>query len=63
MREHHLELNHPAFVFDPYPTLAELREHLPVFYDPVWKKMFFTRYEDIATLLRGFSVWPSSGFS
>lgn len=52
MREHHLDLNHPAFVFDPYPALAELREHLPVFYDPVWKKVFFTRYEDIAALLR-----------
>ena len=52
MREHHLDLNHPAFVFNPYPTLAELRESLPVFYDPVWKKVFFTRYEDIAALLR-----------
>lgn len=52
MREHHLDLNHPAFVFDPYPTLAELRERLPVFYDPVWKKVFFTRYDDIAALLR-----------
>ena len=52
MREHHLDLNHPAFVFDPYPTLGELRESLPVFYDPVWKKVFFTRYEDIAALLR-----------
>ena len=52
MHEHHLDLNHSAFVFDPYPTLAELRAHLPVFYDPVWKKMFFTRYEDIAALLR-----------
>jgi len=52
VREHHLDLNHPAFVFDPYPTLGELRESLPVFYDPVWKKVFFTRYEDIAALLR-----------
>jgi unspecific monooxygenase len=52
MREHHLDLNDPAFVYDPYPTLAELRERLPVFYDPVWKKVFFTRYDDIAALLR-----------
>jgi len=52
MREHHLDLNDPAFVFDPYPTLAELREYLPVFYDPVWRKVFFTRYDDIAALLR-----------
>jgi unspecific monooxygenase len=52
MREHHLDLNDPAFVFDPYPTLAEFRERLPIFYDPVWKKVFFTRYDDIAALLR-----------
>ena len=52
MREHHLDLNDPAFVFDPYPALAELRERLPIFYDPVWKKVFFTRYDDIAALLR-----------
>ena len=52
MREHHLDLNDPAFVFDPYPALAELRERLPTFYDPVWKKVFFTRYDDIAALLR-----------
>lgn len=50
--EYHLALNDPAFVFDPYPLLADLRERLPVFYDPVWKKLFFTRYDDIAALLR-----------
>lgn len=52
MQEYHLDLNHPDFVFDPYPLLAELRENVPVFYDPVWNKAFFTRYDDIATLLR-----------
>jgi len=52
MQEHHLDLNDPAFVYDPYPTLAGLRERLPVFYDPVWQKVFFTRYDDIAALLR-----------
>ncbi|MBI3976375.1 MAG: cytochrome P450 [Armatimonadetes bacterium] len=50
--EFHLDLNHPPFVYDPYPQLAELRETLPVFFDPVWNKVFFTRYEDIAALLR-----------
>jgi unspecific monooxygenase len=49
---YHLNINDPAFVYDPYPKLAELRERLPVFFDPVWKKIFFLRYEDIATLLR-----------
>jgi unspecific monooxygenase len=52
MREFHLDLNAPTFVFDPYPLLAELRERLPVFFDPVWNKVFFTRYDDIAALLR-----------
>lgn len=52
MREYHLDLNHPAFVFDPYPVLAELRANLPVFFDPVWHKVFFSRYDDIAALLR-----------
>src|SRR3954471_2417450 len=52
MQELHLDLNDPAFVRDPYPRLAELRERLPVFYDPVWKMVFFTRYDDIAALLR-----------
>ncbi|MCS7069551.1 MAG: cytochrome P450 [Meiothermus sp.] len=52
MQTHHLNINDPAFVYDPYPTLAHLREHLPVFYDEVWKKIFFLRYEDIANLLR-----------
>mgnify|MGYP005850289997 CR=1 FL=1 len=52
MRTYHLSINDPAFVYDPYPTLARLREDLPVFYDEVWKKIFFLRYEDIASLLR-----------
>jgi len=52
LREYHLDLNHPEFVYDPYPQLAELRDTLPVFFDPVWNKVFFTRYDDIAALLR-----------
>ncbi len=52
LAEFHLDLNDPAFVSDPYPQLAELRERRPVFFDPVWNKVFFTRYDDIAQLLR-----------
>lgn len=52
MKEYHLDLNDPAFVADPYPLLAELRESTPIFYDEPWRKIFFTRYEDIAALLR-----------
>ena len=29
-----------------------MREERPIFYEPRWKKLFFTRYEDIAFLLR-----------
>jgi unspecific monooxygenase len=52
MQCYHLNINDPAFIYDPYPTLAHLRENLPVFYDEVWNKIFFLRYEDIAHLLR-----------
>ena len=52
LREFHLDLNNPEFVYDPYPLLADLRESIPVFYDPAWKKVFFTRYDHIAALLR-----------
>jgi cytochrome P450 len=52
MLEHHLNLNDPNFIRDPYPTFEELREGPGVFFDPVWKKLFFTRYEDIAALLK-----------
>lgn len=52
MRTFHLNLKAPAFVYDPYPILAELRETLPVFYDEGWNKVFFLRYDDISALLR-----------
>lgn len=47
-----IDLNHPDFIFDPYPLLAELRNQTPIFWEPRWRKLFFTRYEDIAFLLR-----------
>ncbi|MBB6098005.1 unspecific monooxygenase [Deinobacterium chartae] len=46
------DLNAPAFVQNPYPTLAGLREQTPAFFEPTWNKVFFTRYEDISTILR-----------
>lgn len=52
MQTHHLDINDPAFIYDPYPTLTHLRENLPIFYDEVWNKVFFLRYEDISSLLR-----------
>lgn len=47
-----LDLNDPAFIRNPYPLLADLREQTPIFWEPRWRKLFFTRYEDIAFLLR-----------
>jgi unspecific monooxygenase len=47
-----LEVHDPAFVRDPYPRLAELRDTTPVFYDPVLDKVFLTRYEDVSSTLR-----------
>jgi cytochrome P450 len=52
MLEHHLNLNDPSFIQNPYPTLEDLRERQPVFRDPVWKKVFFTRHQDISALLK-----------
>jgi cytochrome P450 len=52
MHEHHLNLNDPTLIHNPYPSLEMLREGPGVFFDPVWKKVFFTRYEDIALLLK-----------
>lgn len=52
MLERELDLNDPNFIFNPYPLLTELREQTPIFYEPRWGKLFFTRYADIAFLLR-----------
>jgi cytochrome P450 len=52
MKHLHLELNDPAFILNPYPKLEELRESTAVFWDEVWQKTFFLRYDDISSLLR-----------
>ena len=52
MIERELDLNDPAFIRNPYGLLAELREQTPIFWEPRWRKLFFTRYADIACLLR-----------
>ena len=49
---YHLDLNRPEFIADPYPELAALRQERPVFLDEAWNKVFFTRYSDIAHLLK-----------
>ena len=52
MIKRHFDINAPEFIADPYPLLAEFREGTPIFYDEEWHKIFFTRYEDIAALLK-----------
>src|SRR5262249_6936348 len=42
----------PAFLVDPYPELARLRESAPVFYDEGWERWFVTRHEDVRSCLR-----------
>ena len=49
---HHLDLNRPEFISNPYLELAMLRHKKPVFLDETWNKIFFTRYSDIAHLLK-----------
>ncbi|WP_019584862.1 cytochrome P450 [Deinococcus apachensis] len=52
MPEFTLPLGDPAFVRDPYPLLARLRGETAAFRDPALGRVFLTRYEDIAALLR-----------
>ena len=47
-----LDVRDPAFIRNPYPRLAELREQTALFYEPTLEKIFLTRYEQISTTLR-----------
>jgi len=41
-----------AFIADPYPVYADLREHEPVHYDGATDHWLISRYEDVNRLLR-----------
>jgi cytochrome P450 len=47
-----LTVGDPAFIRDPYPRLAELRDRTPIFYEPLLDKIFLTRYDDVSMTLR-----------
>ena len=47
-----MDVGSPAFIRDPYPRLAELRETTPIFYEPTLDKIFLTRYDDVSATLR-----------
>lgn len=42
----------PEFREDPYRVYALLRRHRPVFHDERWNLTFFSRHEDVASILR-----------
>src|SRR5690349_22027506 len=42
----------PAFLADPYPRLAELREATPLFYDERLERWFVTRHAEVRACLR-----------
>ena len=42
----------PAFLANPYPTYARLREQQPIFFYKGWQKWIITRHHDVNTLLR-----------
>ena len=42
----------PAFIADPYPALARLRDEYPVLYDERTRQWLVTRHEDVSRLLR-----------
>ncbi len=46
------DVDDPAFIADPYPTLAALREAAPGFLDPRTKQWTLTRFDDIHETLR-----------
>ena len=41
-----------AFLQNPYPTYARLRDETPIFFYEPWSKWIVTRHEDISALLR-----------
>ena len=64
-----LDLNDPAFIRDPYPALSELREAAPAYRvagPDGLERVFLTRYDDVARVLRdskGFGRSPGERLS
>jgi hypothetical protein len=47
----------PLFREDPYPILADLRERDPIHHDTQLGRFFFTRHDDIESILRNPDYW------
>jgi cytochrome P450 len=52
MPQSHINLDDPAFIQDPYPTLNAMRESAPVIYDETSDLWLITRHADVRTCLR-----------
>ena len=46
----HLPTEEESFIRNPYPTLGEIREQTPVFWDEINGLYFFTRYSEVRTI-------------
>lgn len=52
----------PDYAANPYPTLKILRDHYPVYHNPLLDMWFVTRYEDVVNLFKdteNFSASPN----
>ncbi|MBL6692039.1 MAG: cytochrome P450 [Pseudomonadales bacterium] len=52
----------PEYASNPYPTLKHLRDHHPVYFNPVMKQWMVTRYEDVMNIFadtENFSASPN----
>src|SRR5207237_10884576 len=45
------DVSDPAFLADPYPVLATLREETPLFYEDELARWFVTRHDDVRASL------------
>jgi cytochrome P450 len=50
----------PAYADDPYPTLKLLRDHYPVYCNPLTSQWMLTRYEDVVNAFRDNATFSAS---
>lgn len=50
----------PAYADDPYPTLKVLRDHYPVYHNPLSGQWMLTRYEDVVNAFRDNETFSAS---
>jgi len=55
------QLTSADFLTDPYPTLARLRTHEPVFWSEAWRAWLVTRYDDCLAGMRDYKEYSNVG--